>query len=91
VLQRSAGTHDTREIRTGDLLAGLAGALPAAGAALVGGAPPALPVASVPPAPVAAAAAAASVSRDAASAANIAASRVDRLWARVFANVLLRA
>jgi hypothetical protein len=98
VLHRSAGTQETREIRTGGALAGLAGSLaaagtlPAVGEALVGAAPPALPVAGVPPAPVAARpASGGSPKRDAAIAAMIAASRVDRLWARVYANVLLRA
>src|SRR5205085_7891353 len=59
--------------------------------ALVGAEPPALPVAGVPPAPAAVAPGAATAGAHSAAAAIVAARRPDRLWACVFAKVLLRA
>jgi hypothetical protein len=96
LLHLSAGTHVTREIRTGGALAGAAPAFTFAAGALAGGLPPvgteppdlpeppALPVAGVPPAPAADTPGAARQRRHAASAANVAAKRLDRLWVRVF-------
>jgi hypothetical protein len=95
LLHLSAGTHVTREIRTGGVLAGEAPAFTFTAGPLAGAGPPvgndqpelpeppALPVAGVPPAPAADHAGAARQRRHVASAANVAAKRLDRLWVRV--------